>query len=137
MAKLGSGTDYISLLQYWEEQQKNRKNQEIPVIPSTYQAQPQGGQPDYMPAWLRANPTAVFQSAISKLNRPMRNFFGSRFGEYYNKYLGDIANTGNQELEFMDWLPRQNFMQDYYSQSPYQRGSYQSRYAPRARFLNY
>jgi len=111
------------------------KKKPIPVTSEAFYAQPEGNTSRIMQDWLKANPAAAFQSAISKLNRPMQNWFGSRFGNYWNRYQGDIVNQQNPELQFGDWLQGLNFAQDFYGQSPYQRGSYQSRFAPRTRFL--
>lgn len=114
-----------------------RKKKGATFTPTTPFTQPQQDNSRIMTDWLKANPAAAFQSAISKLNRPMQNWFGSRFGNYWNRYQGDIVNQQNPELQFGDWLQGLNFRQDYLSQSPYQRGFYPSRFAPRTRFLSY
>ena len=88
--------------------------------------------------WLRAHPEAVYSQAISGLSRPMQSYFGPRFGTYYNRYMGELANQDRPSgLQFMDWLGGLDLPSEYYQAGRRQRGGYTSTLAPRTRFLYY
>jgi len=92
--------------------------------------------------FLRSNPRATFQSFLPELSMPMRRHYGYRYDDLYGQYLGQLgqeirSSGGLPSLQFQDFLGNYPWLQEYMGIAPRARGSYQNRYAPRARFLNF
>jgi len=134
---VGPAPDFSTAPPYgftWEKQTGGSQNLSgLPVVTPTIT---KPVDPFYS-EWLKANPQAGYTASVSGLDTPLKNWYGSRFNNIYSQYQGDIAKTKDTKLQFSDWLKNFNFKQDYFSNSPYQRGSYENIYAPRTRWLNY
>jgi len=92
--------------------------------------------------FLEATPQAAYMSFLPQLNRPMKRYFGGQFGDIYGEYMGALGQEAQTmdrlpKMQFMDFLDRYPFMQEFGGLAPQQRGFYPSRYAPRTRWLNY
>ena len=90
--------------------------------------------------FLQETPQAAFMSFLPQLNRPMRRYFGQRYGDIYGEYqgaLGQEAQTTGQlpTMQFMDFLSAYPFLQKYFGTAPQERGEYPNQFSPRTRFL--
>jgi len=104
---------------------------------------PTGLTNDAMRRWyLNQDPTAGFYAFLQGqgLNTglgPQAQFAQGRYNNYYSNYLADAAKDPN--LGFYDYLQQNNpqISNDFYNQSPTQRGDFSSRtYQPRGRWVN-
>ena len=92
-------------------------------------------------SFLESRPQAAFAGRLSGLMPGMRRYFGYRSGDIYNQYLARLAQLEAQgqmpRLRYSQFLAPYEFEQEYFGQSPRNRGEYPSRYAPPARWLSY
>ena len=144
-----SAYDYISLIP--KPTKKYHEGQVDPATGATYSGgmwgfptlptRPTRTNSGLGSGWLKANPQAQYQQAISGLSMPMQNWFGPRYGTFYNEYMAELAKQAQTgalpTMQFGDFLAGIDWINRYYSNSPYQRGSNPSRLAPRTRWLNY
>ncbi len=98
-------------------------------------------------------PSTYYAASMPKLRQPVRKYYSPRFGDIYDEYEAmtarpqqflDIFNSYKTAREkdssvtpFESFLSVYPFEQRYAGVSPYERGQYQSRFAPPARFLYY
>jgi hypothetical protein len=92
--------------------------------------------------YLNSTPDAAFweylrQIGLSQGTRPVDQYAQRQQNRVYNQYQAHIANEPN--LGFFDYLERERprLEQDFWNQSPSQRGDTSNRFlVPRARFVN-
>jgi len=114
----------------------------MPGYANPYQAQntptPPGFDEDY---YLNADPDAAFWKYLQNMGyglgaqAPVARYAQGRQGQVYNTYKSVAAADPN--MGFWDWLKKNpvDLNQDFYNQSPEQRGDFSSRImTPRARW---
>lgn len=90
--------------------------------------------------YLRETPRAAF-GAFMPQQRKFQRYFLPRYSDIYTGYEGELgrqAMAGQEPtMAFSDYLQSYPWLQQYYGTAPQQRGFYQSRFAPRTRWLMY
>jgi len=90
-------------------------------------------------SFLEDNPYSVYYNQLMSMDPRRRQYFQPRYGDVYGQFQGAQAGqalAGQQPTgKFSDFLSQYNFGEEYGRLAPWQRGEYNSRYAPPARWL--
>jgi len=92
-------------------------------------------------SFLGANPSAVFNRAISGFSPQRRRVFGDLYNDIYGEFMGQqAAQAGAGQMptgDFASFLAPYDWEQKFQSIPAFQRGFSQRRVAPPTRFLSY
>lgn len=89
---------------------------------------------------LNADPDAAFFGKIAQLgNTRLQEFYRGQGGSIYDRFVGsqglDFSFDREPRFkEFPDFLDNFDFLREFQSRSPSDRGEFPSRFAPRVRF---
>ena len=104
---------------------------------------------DYYSTMLEAEPQMAYMGQLAStqfrgtdpMQKRAQDYFGSQFGDVYNKYLGvkgrEMKNRTDPSkmTSFTDYLEKNPFTDRYSALTPQQRGESTRRFAPSTRFI--
>jgi hypothetical protein len=91
--------------------------------------------------WLEEEPTALYGWYKNQGTPNQQQYWGNQYGNVRQNYMGQLANQalGGEmpTLQWSDYLKNYPWLQEWYKQSPYERGERQGVFNPRRRWMVY